>query len=54
MQMLSRFSLASLRIPQIFAGTVERPAMEQCLRSLTASFCGGALADEVAAVKVFC
>ena len=30
----------------------ERPAMEHCLRQMTASFCGGTLADEVAAAKV--
>ena len=37
---------------QSFAGMVERPAMEQCLRVLTAAFCSGPLADEVTAVKV--
>ena len=30
----------------------ERPAMQQCLRHLIASFCSGPLADDVEAVKV--
>ena len=39
---------------QSFAGMAERPAIQQCLRQLTASFCSGPLAAEVEAVKVRC